>query len=216
MFQKIFEKIIKKLEIDDEVRENTLKVTRKAVRLSQDAVRATHRREFKKAKENLKEVRKLIDEVEKNIKELSPHLFYKGYVTVMHQEFVEASLFLALVQKNTEMQGPEALNVSEYAYLEGLGDLIGELRRYSIDAMRNEDFQEAEWSLGVMEQIYDLLITLDYPEGLVPGIRRKTDIARSLIEKTKSDFHYLLHGNKLVTSINRLLEKLKNIDSTGG
>ncbi|MFX1295393.1 MAG: haloacid dehalogenase [Promethearchaeota archaeon] len=213
MFEEIFKKIRKELDIDDELRETTLKVSRKSVRFSQEAVRAIHRGELEKARENLKKARSLIQDVEKNIKDASPQLYYKGYVLIMHQEFVEGSLFLSLIEGEKEIQGPESLQVSNYAYLQGLGDLIGELRRYSIDAMRNDNLQRAKNYLENMKEIYDSLITLDYPEGLISGIRRKVDIARSLIEKTKNDLAYLQFGNKLVDNINKLIEKLKNTDS---
>ena len=214
MFEEIFEKMIKKLDMDDEIRETTLKVSRESVRFCQEAVRAIHKGEFEKAREKLKESRKLIQEVEKNLKVVSPRLYYKGYVTVMHQEFVEASILLTLIEGKAEIQDPEMLNVSNYAYLHGLGDVVGELRRHSIDAMRNENTQEVEKAISLMEEIYSSLHSLDYPEGLIPGIRRKIDVARGLLEKTRSELAYFQHGNKLVSSIDQLLKKLKNIDSS--
>ena len=214
MFADIFEKIKEKLDKDDEIREATLKISRKSIRLSQGAVQATHRRELEKAKANLKEAKELIEEVEKNIKKISPRLYYKGYVTDMHQEFVEASVYLTLIEGGTEVQDPETLNVSNYAYLHGLGDVVGELRRHSLDAVRQENNEEAERCLTLMEEIYNLLRSLDYPEGLIPGIRRKVDRARGLIERTRNELAYFQHGNKLVNSMNQLQKTLKKRDSS--
>ena len=213
MFEGIFDNIKKKLDVDDKIREITLKISRKSIRNCQEAVRAIHRGEFESARQKLKESQELIQEVERNIKKVSPRLYYKGYVVDMQQEFVEASLFLTLIEKGTEIESPEVLNVSNFAYLHGVGDVIGELRRHALDAVRNEETQEAERALGLMEELYDLLRSLDYPDGLIPGIRRKVDISRSLIEKTRNDLAYFEHGNKLVTGMDQLLKKLKNQDT---
>ncbi|MHA1132312.1 MAG: haloacid dehalogenase [Candidatus Helarchaeota archaeon] len=210
MFQKIIDNIKRDLEIDDNLRESTLKLSRNAIRLSQQAVRATHKGEFNRAKNILKEIRNLNDEVEQNLRSSAPHLYSKGYVVSMQQEFVEASLFLALVKGETNVPDPETLRVSKYAYIQGLGDLIGELRRKIIDSMRSEDFQQAGKYLGFMEEVYNALILLDFPEGLIPGIRRKIDVGRSLIERTKNDLAYLEFGDKLLNRIHELLERLKN------
>ncbi len=211
MFEDIFIKIKEKLDKDDEIRETVLKISRKSIRLSQEAVHAIHRREFERAREILNEAKKIHQEIEENIKKVSPRLYYKGYIVDMHQEFVEASLFLILIEGGTEIPDPKALNVSVYAYLQGLGDVVGELRRYILDAVRLENNEEADRCLRLMEELYVSLLTLDYPEGLIPGIHRKVDIARGLIEKTRNQLSYFQHGNKLVKSMNELQETLKNI-----
>lgn len=213
MFEGIFDNIKKKLDVDDKIRETTLKISRKSIRNCQEAVRAIHRGDFESARQKLKESQELIQEVERNIKKVSPRLYYKGYVVDMQQEFVEASLFLTLIEKGTEIESPEVLNVSNFAYLHGVGDVIGELRRHALDAVRSGETQEAERALGLMEELYDLLRSLEYPDGLIPGIRRKVDISRSLIEKTRNDLAYFEHGNKLVTGMDQLLKKLKNQDT---
>ncbi|TFG04960.1 MAG: haloacid dehalogenase [Promethearchaeota archaeon] len=213
MFDEIFEGIRKKLNMDDEIREETLKICRQSIRLSQEAVKSTHRGEFKKAKEKLEENQKMILDLESHFKNVSPRLYYKGYVMDMQQEFVEATLFFAFIKGEPKIPSPEDLSVSKYAYLYGLGDVVGELRRHALDAVRNENTQEADRCLDLMEEIYTLLLTLDYPDGLIPGIRRKTDVARSLIEKTRNDIAYFHHGNKLVNGMNSLLKKLKSLNT---
>ncbi len=212
MLQEILDKIKQKLEEDDEIRESTLKISRQSVRLSQEAVRSIHRGEFSKARKILEENFRLFQGIENDLRNVSPRLYYKGYVSIMHQEFVEASLLLALLDEGAPVQSPESLNISYYDYLSGLGDVVGELRRHIMDAMREGNFQETQRCISIMELIFEFLITLDYPEGLIPGIRRKTDVARGLIEKTKSDLFYFQHGNDLVKNITSLLEKLKNLD----
>ncbi len=216
LFQEIFEKLKQQLDLDDDLRETILKASRNSVRFSQEAVRAIHRDEFEKAKDKLKEAKNLIHDMDSQIKDTCPQLYYKGHVAVMFQEFVEAALFLNLIEGLPDIPGPEELQVSNYDYLQGLGDLIGEIRRYSLNAIRKEDFPKAEKCLTYMEEIYDMLLTLDYPEGLIPGVRRKVDVARSLIEKTRSELAYFQHGNRVVTNINRLLEKLKNTNTNEG
>jgi translin len=212
LFEEIFETIRQKLDADDEVRESSLKASRKSVRLSQEAVSAIQRGDFESARASLDECAKLILELNINLKNNSPEIYYKGNVMTMHQEYVEAALLFALIEGTTEIQGPEALNVSSYAYIGGLGDLIGELRRYSLNAIKEEKFQESERGLRIMEEIYQLLRTLDYPEGMLPGVRRKVDIARSLIERTRSDLTYFKHGNDLVDKMDSLLDTLNKID----
>jgi len=212
LFEEIFEKIRQKLDADDEVRENSLKASRKSIRLSQEAVSAIQRGDFESARASLDECTQLIQELDANLKNNSPEIYYKGNVMTMHQEYVEAALLFALIEGTTEIQGPEMLNVSSYAYIGGLGDLIGELRRYSLNAIKEEKFQESERSLRIMEEIYQLLRTLDYPEGMLPGVRRKVDIARNLIERTRSDLTYFKHGNELRDKMDNLLEALNKID----
>jgi translin len=212
MFEEIIERIRQKLDVDDDVRENSLKATRKSVRLCQEAVASIQRDDFEAARKNLDECTQMLRDFDQSLRTECPEIYYKGNIMTMQQEYVEAALLLALMEGKTEIQGPEALNVSVYAYLGGLGDTVGELRRYSLRAIRQERFEQAEKCLKLMEELYDLLHTLDYPEGLLPGLRRKVDVARSLIEKTRTDLTYFQHGKDLVTKMDRLIERLDKFE----
>ena len=130
-----------------------------------------------------------------------------GLVHNAEGEVAEAALFLAFRQQHT-LPPPEELGVTEVGYLQGLGDLVGELRRYAIDSLTNDNLEEAKRAFTEMEQIYATLITFDFPRGLTKGVRRKTDVARGLIERTRADLSSAIENRRLLTGISSLQKTL--------
>ncbi|MFX0133482.1 MAG: haloacid dehalogenase [Candidatus Hodarchaeota archaeon] len=196
MFDKIMTQIREDLDKEDSIREETLVKIREIIRSSGKAIRAMHKGQFESAKEIIDKTSDDIKTLEE-IKESSPNIYYKNYIIDAQQEFCEARLFYALLTKeDIEKLTPEKLTVSNIAYLLGLADLIGELRRYILDSIRRDEIDNAEKYLDYMSDIYENLISLDYPSGITPGLRRKCDIARSLIEKTRSELTISLQFHK--------------------
>ena len=115
-----------------------------------------------------------------------PDILYAGFVHDAQKEFAEASVTIALVQ-GEELPSPEALGVEYAAYLNGLGEAVGELRRYLLDSLRGGDMARCERLLGVMDDLYSLMVTIDYPDALTGGLRRTTDVTRGILEKTRGD-----------------------------
>ena len=127
---------------------------------------------------------------------------------------MEANVTCALI-RNEPLQTPEELVVEPATYLNGLAEVVGELRRRILDILRHGYSQEAERLLGYMDEIYSVLVTMDYPDAITNGLRRQTDLARSIIEKTRGDITFSLRGEHLTQAISQLSAQL-NSDPLNG
>jgi translin len=183
-------------------RDQALAQARALTRFCSQAIRAVHRDEIDTMNEQLSEARKLADALRD---ELSPYpdLYYAGYTQDALKEFVEANVTCALI-KNQPLTGPEELGVESNTYLNGLAEVVGELRRRCLDILRHGYSAEAERLLTIMDDIYAVLVTMDYPDAITSGLRRQTDIARSIIEKTRGDITFSLRGEHLEHALARL------------
>ncbi len=166
-------------------REQALPLCREVVRHSANAIRAVHRNEFENAERLLQRARAKLAEVDALLREL-PEVYYAGFVADAQKEFAEASLTLALVRGDA-LPSPSGLQTGEAPYLNGLGEAVGELRRYLLDVLRTGDVARCEAYLGRMDDIYSALVTVDYPDALTGGLRRTTDVTRGIVEKTRGD-----------------------------
>lgn len=184
MLSEIVGGIKRVLDEADSAREEALKLTRDILRLSGDAVKAIHREDLETARERLKNAQKLVETLREKLKPY-PMLYYSGYVQSAHQEFVEATLLLAY-REGRKFPSPWDLGVPEADYLLGLGDFIGELRRHFLLLLLRGEIGEAEEVYHFMEELYEELMTLEYPKGLV-NIRTKQDQARHVLERTLED-----------------------------
>jgi translin len=189
-------------------RDRALAQARQLTRACSLAIRAVHRDEAEAMKEHLDEAHKLSESLKRGLADY-PDLFYAGYTQDALKEFVEASVTCALIQ-NRPLLTPEELSVSGSTYLNGLAEVVGELRRRTLDILRHGYSQEAERLLGIMDDIFSVLVTMDYPDAITNGLRRQTDLARSIIEKTRGDITFSLRGEHLEQAIGRLGEKLNN------
>jgi len=187
---------------EDEAREKALRSCRRVIRYSADAIRAVHRQEQDKAKELLDSAHKLVRELNRNL-EKHRKLLHSGFIHDAQKEFAEGCITLALIARN-DLPRPEALGVSNAAYLDGLGESVGELRRYILDSLRRNDFSRCEELLSVMDVIYAILISMDFPELLAHGLRRTTDTIRAIIERTRGDLTVSLRQKHLETKLNDL------------
>jgi translin len=187
---------------EDEAREKALRSCRRVIRHSADAIRAVHRQEHDKAKELLDSAYKLLRELNHD---LARHgrLLHSGFVHDAQKEFAEGYITLTLIA-GEDLPRPEALGVSNAAYLDGLGESVGELRRYILDSLRRGDFSHCEELLNLMDEIYGILITMDFPELLSHGLRRTTDAIRGIIERTRGDLTVALRQKQLETKLNDL------------
>jgi translin len=183
----------------DEAREKMLPLCRDSIRNSSNAIRAVHRREFDAAEEMLQEARRLLSEAEKSIADCA-ELTGTGIVRDAQKELSEARTTLALVMKRP-VPSPEELGVDAAAYLNGLGEAVGELRRYLLDAMRRGDLSRGEELLAVMDDIYSMLTTMDFPDAITYGLRRTTDMVRGVLERTRSDLTLTMRLKALETSL---------------
>jgi translin len=187
---------------EDEAREKALRGCRQVIRYSADAIRAVHRQEPDKAKELLGSAHELVRELNRD---LARHgtLLHSGFIHDAQKEFAEGSITLALIAGN-DLPKPKALGVSYAAYLDGLGESVGELRRYILDSLRRNDFSRCEELLTLMDEIYAILITMDFPELLAHGLRRTTDTIRAITERTRGDLTVSLRQKQLELKLNKL------------
>lgn len=169
----------------DAAREKVLPLCREAIRHCSNAIRAVHRREFDQAKQLLKSARNLLTEAERGTADYG-ELGYAGFVRDARKEFAEGSITLALVT-GKRLPDPDGLGIDAVAYLNGLGEAVGELRRYLLDSMRRGDLSQGEELLSAMDDIYNTLVTMDFPDAITGGLRRTTDMVRGVLERTCSD-----------------------------
>ena len=169
----------------DAARERALPLCREVIRYCSKAIRAVHRQEFSQAKELLKSARNLLDEIKQTAAEYN-ELSYTGLFRDAQKEFAEGSITLALIT-GKRLPDPDELRVDYAAYLNGLGEAVGELRRYLLDSLRRGDLSRGEELLSVMDDIYTTLTTMDFPDAITGGLRHTTDMVRGVLERTRSD-----------------------------
>lgn len=175
-----------RLEAKHRAREEALSASRAAIRLSANAIRAAHREERDAALGLLGEARDALDAAHEACAG-QPEVEHAGFVHDAQKEYAEARTTLALII-GERMPGPDELGVSDVAWLNGVAETVGELRRHLLDVLRAGQLERCEALLAAMDDIYALLVTIDFPEGVTAGLRRSTDVARSIIERTRGDF----------------------------
>jgi translin len=191
----------------DAAREKALPLSREAIRHCSLSIRAIHRQQFGEAETELVKAKSLIDEAEASINtcdELSNTSFFRD----AQKEYSEGRITLAIITGNPPPT-PEQLHVDSAAYLNGMGEVIGELRRYILDGLRSGDLTRAEELLSVMDAIYEVLVTMDFPDAITGNLRRTTDMVRGILEKTRSDLTLTLQQKRLEDRLGVLNERLE-------
>lgn len=212
---RIGEAIIGRLDGINSTRERALAESRRVVRLSANATRAVHRNDFDTAIQLLDDARTMRDELERDLADY-PNIYWSGYVQDAQKEYAEARITLGIISRQG-IPSPSDLNVEDAVFLNGLGEAAGELRRYSLDSMRRHDLARAEELLSSMDEIYDLLVSVDYPDAVTGGLRRTTDMVRGVLERTRGDLTTALRQRELTEALSHA-EKVMRVapeDSTG-
>jgi translin len=206
----IGEKIDALLRDKNAARDKALGQSRSLIRYSSLTIRAVHREERTLAEENLKLAREAAVELKQGLTNY-PDLYFAGYTQDALKELAEASIVFALIG-DLPLPGPAELGVEAAAYLNGLGEAAGELRRWSLDLLRRGKTADAERVLAMMDDIYSLLVTLDYPDALTGGLRRTTDMVRGVTERTRGDLTLSLRleaSERAAASLEQTLGKKK-------
>ncbi|MDO8124318.1 MAG: hypothetical protein Q6364_08075 [Candidatus Hermodarchaeota archaeon] len=198
--------IYAKLAKQNEARDLLINEMHEVLKVTREAISAIHRNELKKAEKSIENAQTKMKGAQIHLEKLS-QLPVIGLVHDAEGEVAEAALFLAFRQQQT-LPRPEEIGVTEVGYLHGLGDLVGELRRYALDSLTNDNLEEAKRAFSVMELIYATLLNFDFPRGLTKGVRRKTDVARGLIERTRADLSSAIENRRLLTGISSLQKTL--------
>jgi len=187
-------------------RDRALSQARTLTRHCANAIRSVHREDRQLAGDNLSEAKRIASALRSELAEF-PDLYYAGYTQDALKEFAEANIVYALTADNA-LPTPQDLELQNATYLNGLAEAAGELRRRCLDILRHGYSQEAERLLNQMEDIYAVLTSMDYPDAITNGLRRQTDIARNIIEKTRGDITFSLRGEHLERAIARLSEQM--------
>lgn len=178
----------------DAAREKILPICREVIRYSSLSIRALHRQELDKAGELLQSARKLLNEAEQAL--AGGIDIHTGFLIDAQKEYAEGMITLALV-KGQSPPTPEELRVDPVAFLHGLAESVGELRRYLLDSMRKGDLSRGEEFLSDMDDIYNVLVTMDFPDAITHSLRRTTDAMRGVLEKTRSDLTLTIRQKEL-------------------
>jgi len=202
----LVERIRKDLTRKSEVRDLTLTRARALIRYCADSIRATHRREYDLARELLSRASSAAETMCADAK-VYPDVYYAGYLQDALKELAEAAITLALVNKD-QLPDPALLRVEYPAYLKGLAEAMGELRRSALDDMRCGEIKEAERLLCIMDQVYSHLITMDFPDSLTHGLRRTTDMVRGVTERTRGDLTTAMRQEELQAALQAFEDRL--------
>lgn len=197
--EEIAEKIHRSFETCTKERDRALTQARTLTRHSAHAIRAIHRNEYSLARQHLDQARQLVQSLYDNL-EGFPDLYYAGYTQDAMKEYAEAALVYALI-KNNDFPTPEDLHLEPATYLRGLAEAVGELRRRILDMLLKDNPNEAKRLLSEMDDIYAILVTMDYPDAITGGLRRLTDVTRGIIERTRGDFTLSMRQERLENSI---------------
>jgi translin len=204
--EEIAEQIRQTFERQNARRDRALAQARQLTRACALAIRAAHRDETETMQGYLDEARTLADSLRADLLEF-PDLYYDGYTQDALKEFAEASITCALLFHHP-LPTPAALHIPPATYLNGLAESVGEMRRRCLDMLRRDNLTEAERLLAHMDDIYAVLVTMDYPDAITLGLRRQTDIVRSLVERTRGDLTFSLRGKELSRALARLSAQL--------
>lgn len=205
-FSIISEFVHQVFDVRNQARDKALTNARQVIRQSSQAIRAIHRMEVETANLHLAEAHNLVNQLKSELAD-HPDLFYTGYTQDALKEYVEAKITCALIQ-NQEIPLPSEMDVEAAVYLNGLAEVVGELRRRCMDILRQGYSDDAERLLGLMDEIYSLLITVDYPDALTNGLRRQTDLARGIVERTRGDITISIRENRLTEAMHQLSQQL--------
>ncbi len=202
----VAEQIRKRLDAKSAAREKGLPNSRQAIRYCANSIRATHRADWDLAQELMGQARAALDTAQEAMRPF-PDVYHAGFLHDAEKEYAEARATNALIL-GTELPGPEELRVGDAAYLNGLAEAIGELRRHALDTMRKGDLARGEQLLEAMDDIYFVLVSMDYPDALTGGLRRTTDVARSIMERTRGDLSLTLIQKNLQDAIDAHRERI--------
>lgn len=169
-----------------QARERALPASRHAIRCCANAIRAIHRGEFDLAHRLMDEARAAIDDGLQAVAD-HPDIRFAGYLQDAQKEYAEARLTEVVVNGGKDVPTPDELGVEDAPYLNGMAEAIGEARRHVLDLLREGRADDGDAVLVAMEDLYSVLVTIDYPDAITGNLRRSTDVSRSLLEKTRGD-----------------------------
>ncbi|MEM2439766.1 MAG: hypothetical protein QW493_00925 [Candidatus Bathyarchaeia archaeon] len=209
----VLKRIRRELKDREKIRERVQTDMRKITSTSKQAILFIHQKKLKEAKRLLSKAREVISRLNGLAKE-HPDIVHSGLYDVALQEYAEACIFLTLIEEGRFVT-PTEINVPSMDYVLGLADVIGEYRRLTLDTLREGDVKKSEECLRLMDEIYTELMAMDEAYMLVPGLRRKCDIARKIIETTRGDVTHEARRQSLEKHMKRLEKLEKRFEALG-
>jgi translin len=185
-----------------EARERALPAARRAIRSCANAIRAIHRSEWEAAHRLMDQAKAAIEEGLEAVRD-HPDIRFAGYLQDAQKEYAEARITEAVVTGAAGLPTPEELGVEDAPYLNGMAEAIGEARRHILDLLRHGKVTEGEAVLTAMDDMYYVLVSMDYPDAITLNLRRSTDVARSLIERTRGDLSVAIVSRNLHDALDR-------------
>ncbi len=176
-------------------REQALSVSREVIRFSANAIRAVHRGDFDDARELIGKGAARLQDAD-HIRNSRPVIFNAGFMNDARKEFTEANVTLAVIS-GADIPSINDLKVDAAAYINGMAEVIGELRRYILDALRRDAVDGCQEFMDIMDEMYSVLVTIDFPEGVTSGLRHNTDAMRGVLERTRGDLTMALRQHSL-------------------
>ena len=189
-------------------RERALPAARRSIRASANAIRAIHRGELDEAHRLMEESRRALAEGREALSD-EPDVYFAGFHQDAQKEYAEARLTEAIVTGST-LPSVDELEVELAPYLNGLSEAIGEARRAVLDLLRRGEVDRSEQILAAMDDIYYLLVTMDYPDAITGNLRRSTDVARAILERTRGDLSTAIVQRALQQSLERLAGEIRH------
>ncbi len=185
-----------------EARERALPAARRAIRSCANAIRGIHRSEWDEASRLIAEARAALDDGLDAVRD-HPEIRFAGYLQDAQKEYAEARITEAVVRGAERLPTPEEVAVEDAPYLNGMAEAIGEARRHILDLLRHGEVDRGESILSAMDDMYYVLVSMDYPDAITMNLRRTTDVARSLIEKTRGDLSVAIVQRQLRDALDR-------------
>lgn len=209
----IIEAIRQDLNTRNDVRDATLRRSRELIRLCAHSIRAIHRHELSEAATLLEDARAAAAEMVADLKEM-PDLFYTGYTQDALKELVEAHLVYAFVTGEA-LPRPQDLDVPSNTYLRGMSEAATEMRRFALDLIRRGRVEEAEPFLTIMDDVYSLHMTIDFPDAITGGLRRQTDVLRATLERTRGDVTMAIRQEQMRAALQAFEERVMSDGGSG-
>ena len=202
----IADRIRQDFEAKNTVRDEALRRSRQLIRYCANTIRATHRAEFEEASQLLATAHQAASELVECVADY-PDLYYAGYTQDALKELAEASITYALIT-DAPLPDPDDLGIEYAAYLNGLGEAVGELRRHVLDIIRRGQTERGEEILSAMNDIYAVLVTMDFPDAITGRLRRTTDMVRGVLERTRGDLTMAMRQDKLQEALRAFEERI--------
>ncbi|MFQ5595768.1 MAG: haloacid dehalogenase [Anaerolineae bacterium] len=207
----IAEQVLERLEAKNTAREEVLRLSRQLIQHASRAIRAAHRRDWEQAEQILADAGRITH----NLRETAadhPDILFAGYARDALKELAEAHITRALMH-DKPLPTPEELQVEDAAWLNGLGEAVGEMRRHALDLIRRGEIQEAERILNAMQDVYAVLSTVDYPSAITGNLRRTNDMVRGVTERTRGDLTTAVRQEEMKQALRGFEENLSFLQS---